>query len=252
MPGTRHTHTHTYYSAGSRIRILPATSQLTYFPVVLLIDIEQDSQQDLVRSLSCHSQALALLSWAHPARFCHPTCEAVFEICPQFQHPKKCHSWHEGLRLLRVATGPLFKLKASHFPLNSSLCGDISSESCFKTSHFTTISLRTATVSVRIYRVCDEWRPSSMSPLCGRKVLHVATLALSWAAELILFFLSERKFQISGRGVAVGVPIPSSLIFFLYAKPCCQPPRTIKDACRRHWDNDQIMCNMEQWAKEQK
>ncbi|KAH0513210.1 Polyamine-modulated factor 1-binding protein 1 [Microtus ochrogaster] len=35
-------------------------------------------------------------------------------------------------------------------------------------------------------------------------------------------------------------------------EPCCLPPRTIKDTCRLHWDNDQIMCNMEQWAKEQK
>ncbi|XP_057609893.1 polyamine-modulated factor 1-binding protein 1 [Chionomys nivalis] len=35
-------------------------------------------------------------------------------------------------------------------------------------------------------------------------------------------------------------------------EPCCLPPRTTKDACRLHWDNDQIMCNMEQWAKEQK
>lgn len=35
-------------------------------------------------------------------------------------------------------------------------------------------------------------------------------------------------------------------------EPCCLPPRITKDACSLHWDNDQIMCNMEQWAKEQK
>nr|XP_048293281.1 polyamine-modulated factor 1-binding protein 1 [Myodes glareolus] len=35
-------------------------------------------------------------------------------------------------------------------------------------------------------------------------------------------------------------------------EPCCLSPRTTKDPCRHHRDNDQIMCNMEQWAKEQK
>ncbi|XP_004842981.1 polyamine-modulated factor 1-binding protein 1 isoform X2 [Heterocephalus glaber] len=36
-------------------------------------------------------------------------------------------------------------------------------------------------------------------------------------------------------------------------EPCCLPPRSVpKDPCRLHRDNDQIMCNMEQWAKEQK
>ncbi|CAO2609888.1 Polyamine-modulated factor 1-binding protein 1, partial [Lemmus lemmus] len=35
-------------------------------------------------------------------------------------------------------------------------------------------------------------------------------------------------------------------------EPCCLPPRTTKEACRVHMDSDQIMCNMEQWAKEQK
>ncbi|KAL1784606.1 polyamine-modulated factor 1-binding protein 1 isoform X1 [Sigmodon hispidus] len=36
-------------------------------------------------------------------------------------------------------------------------------------------------------------------------------------------------------------------------EPCCLPPRTTtKETCRHHRDNDQIMCNMEQWAKEQK
>ncbi|XP_060249246.1 polyamine-modulated factor 1-binding protein 1 [Meriones unguiculatus] len=36
-------------------------------------------------------------------------------------------------------------------------------------------------------------------------------------------------------------------------EPCCLSPRpTTKDTCRIHQDNDQIMCNMEQWAKEQK
>nr|XP_051702929.1 polyamine-modulated factor 1-binding protein 1 isoform X2 [Oryctolagus cuniculus]XP_051702930.1 polyamine-modulated factor 1-binding protein 1 isoform X2 [Oryctolagus cuniculus]XP_051702932.1 polyamine-modulated factor 1-binding protein 1 isoform X2 [Oryctolagus cuniculus] len=34
---------------------------------------------------------------------------------------------------------------------------------------------------------------------------------------------------------------------------CCLPQRSIaKDTCRLHRENDQIMCNMEQWAKEQK
>ncbi|XP_058530204.1 polyamine-modulated factor 1-binding protein 1 isoform X2 [Ochotona princeps] len=34
---------------------------------------------------------------------------------------------------------------------------------------------------------------------------------------------------------------------------CCLPPRSVpKDTCRLHRENDQIMCNMEQWAKEQK
>nr|XP_004659522.2 polyamine-modulated factor 1-binding protein 1 [Jaculus jaculus] len=36
-------------------------------------------------------------------------------------------------------------------------------------------------------------------------------------------------------------------------EPCCLPPRSMpKDSCRLHRDNEQIMCNMEQWAKEQK
>ncbi|XP_055477295.1 polyamine-modulated factor 1-binding protein 1 [Psammomys obesus] len=36
-------------------------------------------------------------------------------------------------------------------------------------------------------------------------------------------------------------------------EPCCLSPRpTTKDTCRIHQDSDQIMCNMEQWAKEQK
>ncbi|KAM6177456.1 polyamine-modulated factor 1-binding protein 1 [Erethizon dorsatum] len=36
-------------------------------------------------------------------------------------------------------------------------------------------------------------------------------------------------------------------------EPCCLPPRSApKDSCRLHRDNDQIMTNMEQWAKEQK
>ncbi|XP_051057764.1 polyamine-modulated factor 1-binding protein 1 [Phodopus roborovskii] len=36
-------------------------------------------------------------------------------------------------------------------------------------------------------------------------------------------------------------------------EPCCLPPRsTTKETCRLHRENDQIMCNMEQWAKEQK
>ncbi|XP_019509969.1 PREDICTED: polyamine-modulated factor 1-binding protein 1 isoform X2 [Hipposideros armiger] len=34
---------------------------------------------------------------------------------------------------------------------------------------------------------------------------------------------------------------------------CCLPPRSVaKDTCRLHLENDQIMTNMEQWAKEQK
>ncbi|XP_040837981.1 polyamine-modulated factor 1-binding protein 1 [Ochotona curzoniae] len=34
---------------------------------------------------------------------------------------------------------------------------------------------------------------------------------------------------------------------------CCLPQRSVpKDTCRLHRENDQIMCNMEQWAKEQK
>lgn len=107
-------------------------------------------------------------------------------------------------------------------------------------------------VSVRLYHVCDEWRPSGVSPPCGRKVLQLTTLASGWAAELGLFFLSERRIQIWGREAAFGVPVPYSLIFFLYVKPCCLSLRTTKDPCRLHRDNDQIMCNMEQWAKEQK
>lgn len=51
--------------------------------------------------------------------------------------------------------------------------------------------------------------------------------------------------------MAVGVPIPYSLVFFLSAKPP-QRVTTTKENCRLHRDNDQIMCNMEQWAKEQK
>uniref|UniRef100_A0A2K6F663 Polyamine modulated factor 1 binding protein 1 n=1 Tax=Propithecus coquereli TaxID=379532 RepID=A0A2K6F663_PROCO len=36
-------------------------------------------------------------------------------------------------------------------------------------------------------------------------------------------------------------------------EPCCLPQRCVpKDPCRIHRDNDQIMTNMEQWAKEQK
>ncbi|XP_014413859.2 polyamine-modulated factor 1-binding protein 1 [Camelus dromedarius] len=36
-------------------------------------------------------------------------------------------------------------------------------------------------------------------------------------------------------------------------EPCCLPQRSVpKDNCRLHRENDQIMCNMEQWAKEQK
>ncbi|XP_045389141.1 polyamine-modulated factor 1-binding protein 1 [Lemur catta] len=36
-------------------------------------------------------------------------------------------------------------------------------------------------------------------------------------------------------------------------EPCCLPQRCVpKDPCRMHRDNDQIMTNMEQWAKEQK
>ncbi|XP_012971050.2 polyamine-modulated factor 1-binding protein 1 isoform X2 [Mesocricetus auratus] len=36
-------------------------------------------------------------------------------------------------------------------------------------------------------------------------------------------------------------------------EPSCLPPRsTTKDICRLHRDSDQIMCNVEQWAKEQK
>ncbi|XP_021570252.1 polyamine-modulated factor 1-binding protein 1 [Carlito syrichta] len=36
-------------------------------------------------------------------------------------------------------------------------------------------------------------------------------------------------------------------------EPCCLPQRSVsKDACRLHRENDQIMSNMEQWAKEQK
>nr|KAF6318829.1 polyamine modulated factor 1 binding protein 1 [Pipistrellus kuhlii] len=35
--------------------------------------------------------------------------------------------------------------------------------------------------------------------------------------------------------------------------PCCLPQRSVlKDPCRMHRENDQIMTNMEQWAKEQK
>uniref|UniRef100_A0A8C9QRS2 Polyamine modulated factor 1 binding protein 1 n=1 Tax=Spermophilus dauricus TaxID=99837 RepID=A0A8C9QRS2_SPEDA len=36
-------------------------------------------------------------------------------------------------------------------------------------------------------------------------------------------------------------------------EPCCLSQRSVpKDPCRLHRENDQIMCNMEQWAKEQK
>ncbi|KAM7059537.1 polyamine-modulated factor 1-binding protein 1 [Molossus nigricans] len=36
-------------------------------------------------------------------------------------------------------------------------------------------------------------------------------------------------------------------------EPCCLPQRSVpKDTCRLHRENDQIMTNMEQWAKEQK
>ncbi|XP_005608435.1 polyamine-modulated factor 1-binding protein 1 isoform X3 [Equus przewalskii] len=36
-------------------------------------------------------------------------------------------------------------------------------------------------------------------------------------------------------------------------EPCCLPQRSVpKDTCRLRRENDQIMCNMEQWAKEQK
>ncbi|KAM5262718.1 polyamine-modulated factor 1-binding protein 1 [Ctenodactylus gundi] len=36
-------------------------------------------------------------------------------------------------------------------------------------------------------------------------------------------------------------------------EPCCLPPRSLpKEPCRFHQDNNQIMSNMEQWAKEQK
>ncbi|XP_063103669.1 polyamine-modulated factor 1-binding protein 1 isoform X2 [Cavia porcellus] len=36
-------------------------------------------------------------------------------------------------------------------------------------------------------------------------------------------------------------------------EPCCLPQRSVtKETYRLHRDNDQIMCNMEQWAKEQK
>uniref|UniRef100_A0A4X1SJD6 Polyamine modulated factor 1 binding protein 1 n=1 Tax=Sus scrofa TaxID=9823 RepID=A0A4X1SJD6_PIG len=36
-------------------------------------------------------------------------------------------------------------------------------------------------------------------------------------------------------------------------EPCCLPQRsTPKDTCRLHQENDEKMCNMEQWAKEQK
>ncbi|XP_023564901.1 polyamine-modulated factor 1-binding protein 1 isoform X2 [Octodon degus] len=36
-------------------------------------------------------------------------------------------------------------------------------------------------------------------------------------------------------------------------EPCCLPAQSVpKDPCRLHRDNDQIMSNMEQWAKEQK
>ncbi|XP_010642801.1 polyamine-modulated factor 1-binding protein 1 isoform X3 [Fukomys damarensis] len=35
-------------------------------------------------------------------------------------------------------------------------------------------------------------------------------------------------------------------------EPCCLPPRSVpKEPCRLHRDSDQIMSNMEQWAKEQ-
>ncbi|XP_051024850.1 polyamine-modulated factor 1-binding protein 1 [Acomys russatus] len=35
-------------------------------------------------------------------------------------------------------------------------------------------------------------------------------------------------------------------------EPCCLPARTAKEPCRLHRESDQIMCNVEQWAKEQK
>uniref|UniRef100_A0A8D1HWE1 Polyamine modulated factor 1 binding protein 1 n=1 Tax=Sus scrofa TaxID=9823 RepID=A0A8D1HWE1_PIG len=36
-------------------------------------------------------------------------------------------------------------------------------------------------------------------------------------------------------------------------EPCCLPQRSApKDTCRLHQENDEKMCNMEQWAKEQK
>lgn len=81
-------------------------------------------------------------------------------------------------------------------------------------------------------------------PACGNSGLRLGS-------RVDVFFPSERRIQIWGREMAVGVPIPYSLVFFLSAKPP-QRVTTTKENCRLHRDNDQIMCNMEQWAKEQK
>lgn len=46
---------------------------------------------------------------------------------------------------------------------------------------------------------------------------------------------------------------PLTISFSSPTKPCCLPQRPVlKDTCRLHRENDQIMTNMEQWAKEQK
>ncbi|KAG8518467.1 Polyamine-modulated factor 1-binding protein 1 [Galemys pyrenaicus] len=44
-----------------------------------------------------------------------------------------------------------------------------------------------------------------------------------------------------------------TISFSSIIKSCCLPQRSVpKETCRLHQENDQIMCNMEQWAKEQK
>lgn len=83
------------------------------------------------------------------------------------------------------------------------------------------------------------------------QILHVATLAPGWTAELIP--PPPRRIQIWGREVAASVLIPYSLVVFFHAKPSLMPSKPApKENYRHHRENDQIMCNVEQWAKEQK
>ena len=46
------------------------------------------------------------------------------------------------------------------------------------------------------------------------------------------------------------LPLLSRLL--LVPKPCLPQRSAPKDNCKMHRENDQIMSNMEQWAKEQK
>lgn len=88
-----------------------------------------------------------------------------------------------------------------------------------------------------------------MTPLCG-----CSLYAGGGVQQRQCFFSQEERRGLSWEQAGDGPMLPPLTISFSSpTKPCCLPQQPVlKDACRLHRENDQIMTNMEHWAKEQK